>query len=102
MPQLGRLRSEYSTSSKQQNRSKLDSLLDSYPSLFENLDSHITTNIKECSQVLSRMYNSLADPVVKLYIQNNCLHLMSLDKYSVLSVKWVICACYHYVQITQG
>lgn len=75
-----RLRSEYSTSSKQQNRSKLDSLLDSYPSLFENLDSHITTNIKECSQVLSRMYNSLADPVVKLYIQNNCLHLMSLDK----------------------
>jgi hypothetical protein len=28
------------------------------------------------------MYNSLTDPVVKLYIQNNCLHLMYLDKYT--------------------
>lgn len=72
---------EYSTSSKQQNRSKLDSLSDSFPSLFENLHSNITINIKECSQVLSRMYSSITDPVVKLYIQNNCLHLMSLDKH---------------------
>jgi hypothetical protein len=28
------------------------------------------------------MYNSLTDPVVKLFIENNCLHLMSLDKYT--------------------
>jgi hypothetical protein len=72
----------FSTSSfKQQNRSKLDSLSDSFPSLFENLHSYTTTNIKECSLVLSKMYNSLTDPVVKLYIQNNCLHLISLDKH---------------------
>lgn len=43
---------------------------------------YTTINIKECSQVLLRMYNSLTDPVVKLYIQNNCLHLMYLDKYT--------------------
>ena len=28
------------------------------------------------------MYNSLTDPVVSNYIQKNCLHLMSLDKYT--------------------
>nr|YP_009072388.1 truncated GIY-YIG endonuclease [Sclerotinia borealis]AHX83030.1 truncated GIY-YIG endonuclease [Sclerotinia borealis] len=28
------------------------------------------------------MHNSIADPVVKLFIKNNCLHLMSLDKYT--------------------
>lgn len=28
------------------------------------------------------MSNSLTDPVVKLYIQNNCLHLMHLDKHT--------------------
>ena len=68
---------------KEQKRSNLDSLLDSFPSLSENL--HLCTtmpNIKECSQVLLRMFNSLNDPVVKLYLQDNCLHLMSLDKYS--------------------
>nr|YP_009262012.1 GIY-YIG endonuclease [Chrysoporthe austroafricana]AMX22087.1 GIY-YIG endonuclease [Chrysoporthe austroafricana] len=32
------------------------------------------------------MYNSLTDPVVKLYIQNNCLHLMSLDKNTAVSL----------------
>lgn len=80
---------EFSTSAsalKQQNRSNLDRLLDSFPSLSENLHLYITSprhpNIKESSQVLLRMYNSLTDPVVKLYIQNNCLHLMSLDKYT--------------------
>jgi len=28
------------------------------------------------------MYDSLTDPVVKLYMKNNCLHLMSLGKHS--------------------
>lgn len=28
------------------------------------------------------MYNSLTDPDVKLYIQNNCLHLMYLVKHT--------------------
>jgi hypothetical protein len=80
---------EFSTSSlslKQQKRSNLDSLLDSFPSLSENLHLYTTSprhpKIKECSQVLLRMYNSLTDPVVKLFIENNCLHLMSLDKYT--------------------
>jgi len=74
---------EFSTSSlKQHKLSNLDSLLDSFPSLSENLHLYATNNIKECSQVLLRMYNSLTDPVVKLYVQNNCLHLMSLDKYT--------------------
>lgn len=76
---------EFSTSLsslKQDKRSNLDSLLDSFPPLSENLNLYTTTNIKECSQVLLRMYNSLTDPDVKLFIQNNCLHLMSLDKYT--------------------
>ncbi len=60
----------------------MDSLLNSFPSLSKNLHLYTTINIKECSQVLLRMYNSLNDPVVKLYIQNNCLHLMSLGKYA--------------------
>lgn len=28
------------------------------------------------------MHNSLTDPIVKLYIKNNCLHLISLDEYT--------------------
>jgi len=28
------------------------------------------------------MYDSLTDPVVKLYMKKNCLHLMTLGKYS--------------------
>ena len=78
------MRREFSTSSsslKQHKRSNLDSLLDSFPSLSENLHLY-TTNIKECSQVLLRMYNSLTDPVVKLYLQNNCGHLISLEEYT--------------------
>ena len=39
-------------------------------------------NIKKCSQILLRMYNGHTDPVVKLFIQNNCLHLISLDKFT--------------------
>lgn len=70
------------SSFKQQKRSNLDSLLDSFPSLSGNLHLYTTTNIKECSQVLLIMYNSLIDPVVKLYITNNCLHLISLDGYT--------------------
>jgi hypothetical protein len=84
-PFFSSLRRGFSTSSsslKQQKRSNLDSLLNSFPSLSENLHLYATINIKECSQVLLRMYNSLNDPVVKLYIQNNCLHLMSLGKYA--------------------
>lgn len=81
---------EFSTSSfslKQQKRSNLDSLLDSFPSLSENLYLYITSprhpKINECHEVLLRMmHNSIADPVVKLFIKNNCLHLMSLDKYT--------------------
>ncbi len=57
---------------KQQKRSNLDGILDSFPSLSENLHLYTTTNIKECSQVLLRMYDSLTDPIVKLYIKNNC------------------------------
>lgn len=53
--------------------------MDSFPSLSENLHLYTTIN-KECSQVLLRMYNSLTNPVVKL--QNNCLPLMSLNKYT--------------------
>ena len=76
---------EFSTSSlRQQNSSKLVSLLDSFPSLSENLHLYITSprypNIKECHQVFLKMYNSLTDPVVKLFIQNNCSHLISFDK----------------------
>lgn len=70
---------------KQQNKSYLGGLrrlLDSFSSLSENLHLYTTINIKEGSQVLLRMYNSLTDPVVKLYIQNNCLHLMYLDKFT--------------------
>lgn len=78
----------FSTSSsfKQQNRSNLDSLLDSFPTLSENLHLYITSprypNIKEGYKVLLKMYNSITDPVVKRYIQNNCLYLMSLDKFT--------------------
>lgn len=74
---------KFSTSSpslKPHKRLNLDSLLGSFPSLSENLHLYTTVNIKKCYPVLLRMYNSLIDPVVKLYIQNNCLHLMSLDK----------------------
>jgi hypothetical protein len=74
---------KFSTSSpslKPHKRSNLDSILGSFPSLSENLHLYTTVNIKKCYPVLLRMYNSLIDPVVKLYIQNNCLHLMSLDK----------------------
>jgi hypothetical protein len=28
------------------------------------------------------MHNSITDPVVKLFIQNNCFHLMPLNKYT--------------------
>ena len=80
---------EFSTSSfslKQQKRSNLDSLLDSFPLLSENLHLYTTSprhpKIKECYEVLLRMHNSLTDPVVKLFIKNNCLHLMSLNKYT--------------------
>jgi hypothetical protein len=77
---------KFSTSSlRQQNGSKLVSLLDSFPSLSENLHLYITSqrqpNIKKCHQILLKMYNSLSDPVVKLFIQNNCSHLISLDKF---------------------
>ena len=61
-------------------KSELDNVLSSFPSLTKNLHLYVTKNIKECSQVLLKMYNSLTDPIVKLYIQNNCLHLMSLGK----------------------
>lgn len=67
---------------KQVKSSNWDRLLDSFPLLSENLHLYTTIKIKECSQVLLRMYNSLTDPVVKLYIQNNCSHLMFLDKYT--------------------
>lgn len=61
----------------------MDSLLESFPSLSERAQQLYTTiNIKECSQVLLRMYNSLTDPIVKQYIENNCLHLMFLGKYT--------------------
>ena len=60
----------------------MDSLLDSLPSLSENPHLYTTINIKQCSQVLLRMSNSLNDPVVKQYIEKNCLHLMSLDKFT--------------------
>lgn len=75
---------EFSTSSSlKQQKSKLDSLLESFPSLSERAQQLYTTiNIKECSQVLLRMYNSLTDPIVKQYIENNCLHLMFLGKYT--------------------
>lgn len=74
---------KFSTSSlKQQKRANLDSLLDSFPSLSENLHLYTTANIKESSQVLSKMYNSLTDPVVKLYLQKNCGHLISLEEYT--------------------
>lgn len=83
------LRRVFSTTSlrvEQQKRSNLDNLLDPFPSLSENLRLYITSprhpKIKECSQVLLRMFNSLTDPVVKLYIENNCLQLMYLDKYT--------------------
>jgi len=73
-----------SSSLKPKNMSNLDNLLDSFPSLSGNLHLFITSprypNIKEGYQMLLKMYNSLTDPVVKLYIQNNCLYLMSLDK----------------------
>ena len=73
-----------SSSLKPKNMSNLDNLLDSFPSLSGNLHLFITSprypNIKEGYQTLLKMYNSLTDPVVKLYIQNNCLYLMSLDK----------------------
>ena len=73
-----------SSSLKPQNMSNLGNLLDSFPSLSGNLHLFITSprypNIKEGYQILLKMYNSLTDPVVKLYIQNNCLYLMSLDK----------------------
>lgn len=60
--------------------SNWDSFLESFPLLSENLHLYTTSNIQESSEVLLRMYNSLSDPVVKLYIQKNCLHLMSLSK----------------------
>lgn len=67
----------------------MDSLLDSFPSSSENLHLYTTSSrhpkIKECYLVLLKMYNSLTDPVVKLFIKNNCLHLMSLDKYTASS-----------------
>lgn len=83
----------FSTSSsfKQQNRSNLDSLLDSFPSLFEKLHLYITSsrypNIKEGHKVLLKMYNSITDPVVKRYIQNNCSYIMSLDKFTKEIIK---------------
>ena len=65
--------------------SKLVSLLDSFPSLSENLRLYIISpqqpNIKECHKVFLNVYNSLSDPTVKLFIQNNCSHLISLDKF---------------------
>ena len=67
---------------KQVKSSNWDSLLSSLPLLSENLHLNATNNIKECSQVLLRMYDSLTDPIVKLYIQNNCSHLMFLGKYT--------------------
>lgn len=73
----------FSTSSslKQRNKSNLDSLLDSLPSLSENIHLYTANNVKEGSKVLLRMYNSPIDPVVKQFIQNNCSHLMSLEEY---------------------
>lgn len=75
-----------SSSSNQQNRLNLDSLLDDSTSLSENLRLYIISswypNIKEGYKVLLKMYNSLSDPVVKLYIEKNCLCLMSLDKFT--------------------
>jgi len=67
---------------KQVNYSNWDSLLGSLPLLSKNLHLYTTNNLKECSQVLLKMYNNLTDPVVKLYIQNNCSHLMFLGKYT--------------------
>ena len=60
---------------------KLNQFLNSLPSVSENPHLYTTTNIKDCSQVLLKMYNSLSDPVLKLYVQNNCLHLIYLEKY---------------------
>ena len=78
-PNLSR---KFSTSKSllKEQKSELDNVLSSFPSLTKNLHLYVTKNIKECSQVLLKMYNSLTDPIVKLYIQNNCLHLMSLGK----------------------
>lgn len=78
-PNLSR---KFSTSKPllKEQKSELDNVLSSFPSLTKNLHLYETKNIKECSQVLLKMYNSLTDPIVKLYIQNNCLHLMSLGK----------------------
>jgi hypothetical protein len=74
---------KFSTSSiKQNKKSNLDNLLESFPSLSEKINLYTTINIKECSQILLKMYNSLNDPIVKLYIQNNCLHLMYLEIYT--------------------
>lgn len=71
----------FSTSSlKQVKSSNWDRFLESFPLLSENFHLYTTSKIKESSQVLLRMYNSLSDPVVKLYIQNNCSHLMFLSK----------------------
>lgn len=69
---FARVRGFSTFSFKQQKRSNLDGILDSFLSLSENLHLYTTTNIKECSQVLLRMYDSLTDPIVKLYIKNNC------------------------------
>ena len=81
-PNLSSLRRKFSTSKSllKEQKSELDNVLISFPSLTKNLHLYATKNIKECSQVLLKMYNSLTDPIVKLYIQNNCLHLMSLGK----------------------
>jgi hypothetical protein len=74
---------KFSTSSiKQNKKSNLDNLLESFPSLSKKIHLYTTINIKECSQILLKMYNSLNDPIVKLYIQNNCLHLMYLERYT--------------------
>jgi hypothetical protein len=71
---------KFSTSSiEQQNKSNLDNFVDSLPSLSNKIDLYTTINIREGSQVLLKMYNSLNDPVVKLFLQNNCFHLMHLE-----------------------
>nr|AVD96792.1 GIY-YIG homing endonuclease [Ophiostoma novo-ulmi subsp. novo-ulmi] len=57
---------------------KLDDIFSSLPSVVKDSALYKTKNIKECSEILLKMYNNLDDPIVKLYIKNNCLHLVPL------------------------